>query len=381
MFSGGVVKVEYEIKNRKRILLIGNSHLTVFRFRKEIIQKFIFDGHDVWVAFPNGPFGDGEKSSQKYGCNFVEIHMDRRGTNLVKDLILMKEYVALLRHIKPDVVLAYTVKPDIYGGIACRRLKIPFIPNITGLGKGLTETGVIQKITRFLYKIAVKKSVCIFFQNSNDKDYFDMNAIRYNKSIILPGSGVNLKEFSPLEYPTDDQPVRFIYIARVMKAKGIEEYFEAAKYLKTKYPQVEFHICGFCEENYLKKLQEYEKNKIVIYHGLVENIIDYQRISHCIVLPSFHPEGISNVLLEAAACARPIITTKNFGCVETVDDGITGFLIEKKNSEDLIQKMECFISMKNIKRREMGLAGYEKIQKEFNREIVVEAYIDAISIL
>lgn len=367
--------------NKKKVLILGNSHLVVFKFRGELIERLIKEDYEVIVCFPNGPFGEGEKSAKQYGCRFIENKIDRRGTNPLKDLLLIFEYYKIIRNNEPDVVLAYTVKPDVYGGIVCRLLDIPFIPNITGLGKGLDEGGPVQIITKYLYRIAIKKAKCVFFQNNSDKLFFERNNITYKKGIVLPGSGVNLKKYKPLPYPDDKEPVRFIFIGRIMKAKGIEEYLEAAHEIKKKYKNVEFHICGFCEEDYKKILEDKVENKEVIYHGLVDDVIEFQKYSHCIVLPSFHPEGISNVLLEGAACSRPLITTDHAGCRETVNDGETGFIIQQQNSKDLIEKIIRFIEMPNSERRKMGLYGREKIEQEFDRNIVVNKYMDILSLI
>lgn len=368
-------------KKCKRVLILGNSHLVVFKFRGELIQELIFQKHDVWVCFPNGPFGEGEETAKKYGCHFIENHMDRRGTNPVRDLSIIREYISIIKKIKPDVVLAYTVKPDIYGGLVCRMLNIPFIPNITGLGKGLDEPGIVQKITISLYKSALKKAECVFFQNESDKNFFDEHKIKYEKGIVIPGSGVNLNKYLPLPYPDEKEPIRFIYVARVMKAKGIEQFFDAAHAIKQKYPEAEFHICGFCEEDYKKILEEKVNQGEIIYHGLVDDVREYEKSCHCVVLPSFHPEGISNVLLEGAACGRPLITTDHVGCKETVSDGITGFIVKQKDSDDLIQKMIEFINLPYSEKAEMGRAGRAKVEAEFDRQIVVDEYIKEIASL
>lgn len=363
---------------KKKILILGNSHLVVFKFRGELIEELINQNYDVWVCFPNGPFGEGEETSKKYGCHFIEIKMERRGTNPLKDFLILKEYYSIVKKVAPDVVLGYTVKPDVYGGIVCRLLNISFVPNITGLGKGLDEKGIVQKITIALYKFAVKKSKCVFFQNDNDKHFFDEHGIGYQKGKILPGSGVNLSKYHVLPYPGDDEPIRFIYVARIMKAKGIDQYLEAAHIIKHKYPDVEFHICGFCEEDYKTILENKSESKEIIYHGLVEDISEFEKFSHCVVLPSFHPEGISNVLLEGAACGRPLITTDHSGCRETVDDGVTGYIVRQRDSEDLVDKMIRFIQLPNSERMRMGELGRKKIEREFNRQIVVNAYIKEI---
>ena len=362
------------LEKTKKILILGNSHLTVFGFRGELITHLLHEGYDVTVSFPNGPFGNGEKTSREYGCKFCETNIERRKTNPISDIKLVFDYIKLIRTEKPDIVLAYTVKCDVYGGIASRLRGVPFIPNITGLGKGLDDGGIVSKILIVLYKIALKNANTVFFQNDNDSAFFAKNRICTKKGEILPGSGVNLEKFKPLDYPVVG-PTRFIYIARVMKAKGIDQFLDAAKALAGK---AEFHICGYCEEDYKPILNDLQNAGIIYYHGLVQNILEYEKFSHCVVLPSYHPEGISNVLLEAASCARPVITTNRPGCRETVKDGVTGFLINERDSKDLIEKMELFLSMKPEERREMGLRGRRKMEAEFDRNIVIARYMETI---
>ena len=332
--------------SKKKILILGNSHLVVFKFRGELIQTLVSDGYDVIVCFPNGPFGEGEETSKQYGCRFIENKIDRRGTNPLKDISLIKDYYAIIRKERPDIVLAYTVKPDVYGGIVCRLLKIPFVPNITGLGKALDEKGLVQKLTIGLYRAAVGDAKCVFFQNNSDRAFFDNNKIKYQKGMTLPGSGVNLNKFQPIPYPSEEEPVRF--------------------------------ICGFCEEDYKELLKQKSASGEVIYHGLVENVMDYEKACHCVVLPSFHPEGVSNVLLEGAACARPLITTDHAGCKETVEDGMTGYIVRQRDGKDLAEKMLNFIKLPNDKRRKMGELGRKKMEREFSRQIVIDAYMDVI---
>lgn len=363
---------------KKKLLILGNSHLVVFKFRGELISTLVEQGYDVWVCFPNGPFGEGKQTAKVYGCHFIENKMERRGTNPVKDLGIIKDYYNIIKRVVPDAVLTYTVKPDVYGGIVCAITKTPFIPNITGLGKGLDEKGIVQKLTIELYKKAVKKAKCVFFQNDNDRKFFDLNHIVYPKGVTLPGSGVNLEKFVPLPYPGKEEPIRFIYVARVMKAKGIEQFFEAAHEIKKRDPNVEFHICGYCEEDYKMTIKEKTLVGEVIYHGLVDDVKLYEEKCHCVVLPSFHPEGVSNVLLEGAACARPLITTDHAGCKETVTDGITGYIVKQRDSKDLIDKMLRFINLSYEEKVQMGMAGRKKVEQEFDRKIVVDAYMKEI---
>lgn len=361
----------------KKILILGNSHLVVFGFRGELIERLVSEGYEVVTSFPNSVFGEGEGTSRLYSCRFHETRIERRKTNPIQDLRLLSQYIRMIQEEKPDVVLAYTVKPDIYGGIACRMTGTAFIPNITGLGKGLVDGGMVSEVLVSLYKLALRKAHIVFFQNEDDRRFFQSRGIHFSRSLVLPGSGVNLEKYRPLPYPPE-RPVVFTYIARVMKAKGIEQFLEAAEAVHRKHTDTQFHICGYCEEDYKNRIAEAEAQGIVVYHGLVSEIMEYETISHCIVLPSFHPEGISNVLLEAAACARPIITTDRPGCRETVEDGVTGLLVRERDSRDLIEKMELFLSLSPDARKEMGLKGREKVERDFNRQIVVEAYLKEI---
>ena len=360
-----------------KILILGNSKLTVFGFRGELIKNLITNNFNVTTVFPIGPFGEGENIAKKYSCKFIEISMNRRGTNPISDLKLLFDYIKILKKEKPDLVLAFTVKCDIYGGIASKILKIPFIPNITGIGKGLTEGKITKFITKKLYQISINRSKCVFFQNNSDYNFFCDNNIKFKNGIILPGSGVNLEKYKVLEYPKSNK-IKFLYISRLMKTKGINEYIEAARAIMSKRKNIEFHICGYCEENYKDIIKDEQEKGIIIYHGLVDDVIKYEKECHCVILPTFHPEGVSNVLLEAAACARPIITTNRVGSQETIIDKKTGFLINERDSKDLIEKIELFLQLSYFEKRQMGLEGRKHIEKNFNRNIVIEQYMKII---
>lgn len=362
---------------KKKILLLGNSYLVIFGFRKELVIKLLEEGYDVYVSFPNGPFGYGEEISKELGCHFIEVPINRHGKNPFEDLILLNRYSKLFKKVKPDIVLTFTVKCNTYGGLACKKLNIPFIPNITGVGKGLSNENLTKKIIIKLYQKIAKNMACIFFQNTSDRQLFIDNKIKFPKERLLPGSGVNLDVFYPLPYPKSGKTI-FLFIGRVMKEKGIEHFLEAAKTIRSKSKNVEFHILGYCEEEYEPTIKNLEEENIVQYHGLVKDVIKYVEISNCIVLPTFYNEGMSNVLLEGSACARPLITTNRYGCKEVVEDGFTGFLVKEESSQDLIDKMNLFLSLSNQQQKEMGLNGRKKIEKEFDRNIVINTYLEEI---
>lgn len=356
------------------IAVLSNDSAWTYNLRKEILKSFIDRNHKVYIIVPRGKKTD---LLEEIGCEVIDSSLERHGTNPVKDMKLCTEYVKILRSLRPDIVFTYTAKPNIYGGMACRLLNIPYVANITGLGTALENDGVLQKISSVLHRIGLRKSQMTFFQNSENKDFMIGRKIVTGRYYTLPGSGVNIEHFSPLEYP-GNETVEFVFISRILKEKGIDQYLDAAKYITEKYPNTRFHICGFCEPEYQGALQTYIDNGTVIYHGMVDDTRDILRQTHCTVHPTYYPEGLSNVLLESSACARPIITTDRSGCREVIDDGINGYIVKQKDSNDLIEKIEKFLSLTYEERKNMGLKGREKVEKEFDRQFVVKKYLEEL---
>lgn len=359
----------------KRILLIGNHDIVIYNFRKELIERLLEEKFEVYIALP---YGNKVDLLVEMGCHFINLPIDRRGTNPIKDFSLLMKYIKTLKKIKPDIVLTYTIKPNIYGGIACRIMKTPYISNITGLGSAVESNRILQRITVFLYKIAFKKVRCVFFQNTENQQFFVDRNIACLAHRLIPGSGVNLEHFQYLEYPSDDT-IEFLFIARVMKEKGIDQYLETAEYITSKYPNTKFHVLGFCEEAYEATLKELSDKNIIHYHGLQSDVRVFLQRSHCTIHPSYYPEGMSNVLLESEACGRPVITTNRSGCKETVDNERTGYIFEARNVGDLIDKVEKFILLSNDEKKQMGINARKKVEKEFDRKIVIDAYIDEMN--
>jgi glycosyltransferase involved in cell wall biosynthesis len=355
------------------ILILTNNDVGLYKFRKELIETLLKD-HKVFISLPNGDF---VSELIDMGCEFYECNFDRHGTNPLKELRQIFNYKKLIKHLKPDIVLTYTIKPNIYGGIVCTYLKIPFIVTITGLGAAVENGGIIQKITLTLYKLALRKAEMVFFQNSENLDFMLKHHVVKNNFCLLPGSGVNLVYYKLLEYPPQDV-IEFAFISRIMKEKGIDQYLDAAKYIRKKYPNTKFHVCGFCEDAYEDKLKELNEKGIIIYHGMVRDVRTILKDIHCTIHPTYYPEGLSNVLLESCACGRPIITTDRSGCREVIEDGVNGFVCKQKDSEDLIKQIEKFIALPYEKKKEMGIAGRAKVEKEFDRQLVVNAYIKEI---
>lgn len=370
----------------KKILILANNDIGLYNFRKEILQALLKVPYEVHIALPYGSFVE---PMVEMGCKFHNTQMERRGTNPFQEVTLLRRYGKLLKKIKPDVVLTYTIKPNIYGGILCSLKKIPYITTITGLGTAVEGDGILQKVTVSLYRFAMRKVRFLFFQNEDNETFFKEKDIAASRHVRIPGSGVNLDRYVYLSYPDPGlNPVEraeFLFISRVMKEKGIEQYLAMAEAIKQKYPHTKFHILGFCEEDeekpdsYRKKIAEMEERGIVEFQGMQKDIVPFLKASQCTVHPSFYPEGMSNVCLESAASGRPVITTNRPGCKDTIDDGKTGFLVREQDTEDLIQKVEMFLQLPYEKRKEMGIEAHKKMVREFDRNIVVKKYLEAIA--
>ena len=359
-----------------RILFLVNHDVVIYNFRLELVERLLEENYEVHIS---SPYGERIEDLKNLGCHYHEIHMERHGMNPISEYKLLKAYKMLLKEIKPDMIFGYTIKPNIYGALAAQSKNIPFVANITGLGTAVENPGLTQKVMLVLYKLAFCKVQRVFCQNEENKEFFIKHNIVVNKLDLLPGSGVNLERFIVKEYPTDEV-IRFAFVSRIMKEKGIDQYLEAAKEIKKKYPNTEFHICGFCEDEYKGKLKEYHDEGIVIYNGMIRDVSKFLENIHCVVHPTYYPEGISNVLLESSASARPIITTNRSGCREVIDDKVNGFIIEQKNAVDLVKKIEMFLSISYDKKKNMGLAGRSKVEKEFDRKIVVEKYMNELKL-
>ena len=360
---------------KKTVVIISNDPVWTYNLRREIIQALLNGGYNVTIIVGNGKKID---ALQEMGCDFIDIPVNRHGKNPFHELILLKKYHRTLKELKPDVVLTYTIKPNVYGGYVCGRLNIPFIANITGFGTVIGNEGLLQKVVTQMLRAGLARASMVFFQNTENMKFLTENNVIRGRCDLLPGSGVNTAHFHVLPYPTDDG-VHFVFISRIMKEKGIDQYLEAAEVIHEKYPQTHFHICGFCEQAYEERISELSKKGIVCYHGMVDDIREILKQTHCTVHPTYYPEGLSNVLLESSACGRPIITTDRPGCREVIDDGVNGFIVNEKDSTDLIEKLERFIQLSHEQKEQMGLCGREKVESEFDRSIVVSKYMAEVS--
>lgn len=376
--------------NSPLIALLTNNDDDVYCFRLELIQAILAAGYRMLISCPDGPkFEMMEEIGLRKDQEFVydDPPIDRRGTSVVNDGKLMMHYRSLFKSHRPAVILAYTAKPNVYASMVAQQLHIPVINNVTGLGSVIKESGIKRKFIMWLFKMAYRGSACIMFQNNTNMGLAKKLGWVKGDSKLIPGSGVALDRYPVQEYPdggngVEGAPIVFNYIGRILHDKGVDDYIEAARIIKEKYPRTEFNMLGFIEpteNHYETELKELEQKGIVLYRGSQKDVKPWIKRAHAIIHPSTYGEGMSNVLLENASSGRPIITTDNPGCQETVNDGISGFIYNGGDVKALVEKIEQFVrDMLNNERQLMGLEGRKKVESEFSREVVIRIYLEKI---
>lgn len=359
-----------------KILILTNFDVGLYQFRKELIAELL-KNHEVFISLPYGKLVD---KLQDMGCRFIDTALDRRGINPKTDYQLVKQYKKILGEIKPDFVITYTIKPNIYGGYVCGKSGIPYAVNITGLGTAFQKKGILRSTVTLLYKRALKRAKVVFFENSGNRQVFiDNRIVDPQKTCLLNGAGVNIEWYHFTPYPQNSEPVRFLFVGRIMKEKGVEELFAAMRRLLHDGYHVKLSVVGEFEENYKEIMTEYQNEGWLQYHGYQEDVRPYIEQSHCFVLPSWH-EGMANTNLECAAMGRPLITSNIHGCLEAVNDGVSGFLCEKQDVESLYRAMKRFVELPQEKRREMGAAGRALMERSFNRSDIIKTTVERLTL-
>lgn len=365
-----------DLKNKK-ILIASITDSGILRVRSELIKKLLGAGAAVIVVTPKK---NDYKKLEEIGCDFIEFKIDGHGVNPISDYFAYKRYISVLKTTKPDLVLTFTTKPNIYCTKACMKLGIRYITNVTGRGVALATPGLKQKLMVYLLKRSLKDVSSLFFQNSNDMQFFK-NCKIATPSVYrqIPGSGVNLEKYSVIAYPeANEGKMNFLFISRVLKQKGIDQYIEAAAIIRQNHPHCIFHVLGDTVPSYEGILKTAHEKGYIVYHGRVNNVGDYIATSNCTIHPSYYPEGMANVILESAAVGRPVITTDHPGCREGVTDEVTGYIIKPKDTTSLVNAIEKFLMLSHDEKVIMGVKGRKKIEKEFDRNIVTNAYIEEI---
>lgn len=362
-----------------KILILTNSAEGLYLFRKELLSALSLEGYELVVSVPQDGYCG---KIRELGCRVYETAFERRGTNPLKDLGLVRKYWSLLHREQPDAVLTYTIKPNIYGGLVCRVSGIPYICNITGLGTALERRGLLSRILLMLYRFSTGKAKCVFFQNEYNKSVMNGHGIACGSARMLPGSGVNLTEHSCAAYPAENDGIIFLAVMRIMRDKGIEEYLDMLQRIRKKHDNVHFWLAGDYEEEsraqYEPLIQSLVERGMLRYFGHIDNVGEVMAQSHVIVHPSYH-EGLSNVLLEAAACGRPVLASRISGCVETFCEGESGFGFDSRSADALVRAMEKMLALSYEERARMGSAARAWVEKHFDRKIVLKAYREELA--
>lgn len=356
-----------------KILIISNHSYMLYRFRKELIQALMKD-HQVVLSMP---FVGHENDFQDMGIRCINTAVDRRGINPVTDLKLLVRYEKLLKAEKPDMVITYSIKPNIYAGLCCSAAEIPFCANVQGLGTAFQKKGLAALVT-MLYRLSLRGAKAVFFENQgNARELLDRKIIAPEQVVVLNGAGIDLQEYPYSPYPENDT-FRFLYLGRIMKEKGIDELFEAAGRLRAELGcSFVLDLVGFFDDDYEEKVKRMVDSGIAVFHGFRTDPRPFYRDADCVVLPSYH-EGMSNVLLEAAALGRPVITSDIHGCKETVDNGETGYLCHAKDADSLYLRMKEMVSLPRQDRERMGRKAHQKMQQEFEKTSVVQKTIRSL---
>lgn len=362
-----------------KIALCINTSWNIVNFRSGLIRALRDQGHEIIAIAPR------DAHSEKLAAmvdRYIALDMDNRGTNPWRDFSLYRKFVRVLRETAPDVYLGYTIKPNVYGSLAAQRLGIAVVNNISGLGATFMRKGVLNAIVRTLYRVALKKSRVVFFQNADDRTLFIQGGlVGQVQACLLPGSGVDLQRFAPQAWPIS--PFRFLLISRLLWDKGVGEYVQAARMLKARYPTAEFAILGACGVQNpaaitREEVAKWEREGVITYLGETDQVEQQIARAHCVVLPSYR-EGTPRALLEAAACARPVITTDVPGCREVLVDGESGLLCQVKDAKDLARAMEAMLNKTPYEFKVMGDRGRALMEERFDEKFVIAEYLRVLA--
>lgn len=355
-----------------KILVLTNHSYMLYRFRLALLLQ-LRQQHEVVISTP---FVGHEQDFQALGMRCVETEVDRRGINPLREIELLRFYRQLLRQEKPDLVITYSIKPNIYGGYLCRRAGIDYCVNVQGLGSAFERRPLALLVSR-MYRTALRGARTVFFENTvNAETFVRHKIIPEGQCTVLSGAGIDLEQYSPAPYP-ENAPIRFLYLGRIMREKGIDELFRAARLLRQAGVDFTLDLVGFYEDEYKQEVEQLGREGIARFHGFQQDPRPFYAAADCVVMPSYH-EGMSNVLLEAAAMARPVITTAIPGCREAVQEGVSGFLCRPRDTEDLLRAMQEMARLPREQRAAMGEAGREKMERQFDKKQVVQTTLHAI---
>lgn len=362
------------------IIIAANTSWYIHNFRSRLIVALIEQGYRVTVLAP----GDGYVSRlESLGARHLHLEMNNAGTNPLRELLTLARLTVVLRRERPMLILTYTPKVNIYISLAAALTGIPMIANVSGLGSGFMRGGLLKNVILGLYRLALRHPYRVFFQNKEDlTEFIRTGLVAFDKTSLLPGSGVDLERFTPVKR-TGRKQIVFLMVTRLLWDKGVGEFVQAARQLKSRYPETEFRLLGFLDVQNPSAVPRNEVERwvaegVITYLGSTDEVRPYYIDADCVVLPSFYREGTPRSLLEAASMGLPVITTDSAGCRDVVNNGITGFLCKARDADDLAEKMEQMILLTPEQRTSMGLAGRSKMEQEFDERIVIGRYLAVI---
>lgn len=367
--------------DRLHVLATVNAAWNIWNFRRPIIAALLAEGHRVTILAPED---DSVGQLEEMGCRFLPLQMDSKGLHPLRDLALIRRLRRAFAAERPDLILSYTIKNNIYGALAARSLRIPFIPNVSGLGTAFLSGGALQFVAEMLYRAAFHSLPTVFFQNCEDRDLFvARRLVREQQTRVLPGSGIDLAHFAPADFPEVGAPPTFLMIGRLLRDKGVHEFVEAAGLVKAVHPKARFQLLGAVDSQNRTAIDrlavdKWQESHGIEYLGTCDDVRNAIAEAHCVVLPSYR-EGAPRTLIEAAAMARPLIATDVAGCRSVVDDGVSGFLCTARSSEALANACLRFLKLPRATQIALGEAGRAKMEREFDQAHVVSAYRQAIA--
>lgn len=365
----------------KKIAIVSNISWAIYNFRLGMMKRLKDEGFDVYFSAAYDSYAD---KLIEHGFKFIPIEFDRKGRNILNDIRLFLDLYRIYKKNKFDLVLHYSIKPNIYGSIAARCAGARSISTVTGLGYVFLQNNLLSKFVKLLYKVSLRFPEKVFFQNQDDRDLFlKKGFLRRDKALIVKGSGVNTRYFLPEPYEKDpDKDFVFLFSGRILWDKGVGNLVDAFRVVKQKYPRSKCWLLGFIDRGNPsgipeKTIRRWEEEGVIRYFEGVRDVRPFIARSDAIVYPSYR-EGMPRTLLEAMAMEKPIITTDSVGCRDVVEEGINGFLVPAKNTDPLAEAMMKIMDLPQEKRLQMGKCGREKVLREFDEDIVLEAYLAEI---
>ncbi|EJB8349324.1 glycosyltransferase family 4 protein [Vibrio cholerae] len=363
-----------------KLVLVANTAWSVFNFRHSLIKELLSSGVELYVIAPEDKFS---AKLVDMGCQVLDLPMQAKGVNPIADLGLMLRLLRHYREIKPDFIIHYTIKPNIYGSLAAKLAGIPSLAITTGLGYTFVNQNVVSQVARQLYKFAFRYPKEVWFLNEDDRRAFlEHHLIEPDKAVLLHGEGVNLNHFVPTDKPQPDENIRFLLIARMLRDKGVCEFVEAARQIRQRYPNAIFQLLGDCgvpNPSVIgrEEIAQWEKEGVVEYLGTTDDVRPIIAQADCLVLPSYR-EGIPRTMIESAAMAKPLIVSDAPGCRDVVLDGQTGYLCEVKNAKALAQRCEQFLTLSDSEKQAMGKAGRSFMEAKFDEKLVIKQYFETL---